>query len=80
MMARITYYWEHLTDESRRLRSADASAIASRHLCDSGEVGVIVDDGGPLRILPVDTAGLTVHQVRRALRAAARREYPTEVR
>jgi len=65
-MATRTYYWEHPTDESRFLRSVFASKMAAVAHAAGGEVGVILDDGGPLTVLAVEI-GATVKETARRL-------------
>lgn len=48
-----TYYWEHTEDESKYLRSENPREVAGVAHAYGGEVGVILDDGGPLDIYPV---------------------------
>ncbi|MCP5136572.1 MAG: hypothetical protein H6981_07220 [Gammaproteobacteria bacterium] len=57
-MTTKTYYWEHKTDESRYLRSANAAKMAAVVHAQGGEVGVIVDRGGdsPLVVVAVEKA------------------------
>lgn len=68
MATERTYYWEHSTDPSRFLRGS-ARDMASVQRTAGGEVGVIIDDGGPLRVVAV-TPERTVRDTVAALRAA----------
>ena len=64
-----TYYWEHKTDQARYLRSGNAREMASVVHRAGGDVGVIIDDGGPLEIVPVPCAR-TIVETSAALIAA----------
>lgn len=64
-MATRTYYWEHPTDESRFLRSASAAKMAAVAHAAGGEVGVILDDGGPLAVRAVEIGATVDETVRR---------------
>jgi len=64
-MTTRTYYWEHGTDESRFLRSASAREMAAVAHAAGGEVGVILDDGGPLTVRAVEVGGTVAETVRR---------------
>lgn len=70
-MERI-YYWEHVRDESRYLRSHSAHTIAEvAHAQPESEVGVLIDagDDAPLEVRTVERRS-SLKQTARALASA----------